>query len=329
MARILPLFVPHAGCPCQCVFCNQRAIAREKPLTGPQAAALLQEGLDKFGGQTAQAAFYGGSFTAIPWENQKELLSVVQSFLQTGAIESIRISTRPDAINEEILERLWSYGVRTIELGAQSMSDRVLALAKRGHTAAHTAGAAGQIRLKGFQLILQLMAGLPGDDRAGFVQSVKKVVALQPNGVRLYPVAVLPETELAEQYAAGNYTPLTPEQAADWCADALEQLIPAGIPVIRLGLNPTEELGRQVIAGAYHPALGELCYGEWFYRQMCKLLREREEISDSVTFAVHPSDISKAVGQNRRNIRRLQEVFSLKQVKIRPGKLERNQIEIV
>ncbi len=323
MARILPIFVPHAGCPCQCVFCNQRAIAAQRPLSPQEMTRQLAENLAKIPGQTAQAAFYGGSFTAIPWQEQKALLEAVQPFLKAGKIESIRLSTRPDAIDEEILERLRLYGVKTIELGAQSMSDEVLEKAKRGHKAADTIRAAKWIHEAGFSLVLQLMVGLPGDSREGCLRSVWQAAALKPDGVRLYPVAVLPDTELAQLYEQGCYQPLTVEQAADWCADGLEVLLPAGIPVIRLGLNPTEELGEQVMAGAYHPALGELCYGEWFYRRMKRLLDGKK---GNVTFLVHPADLSKAIGQKRRNLLRLQKEFFPGQVQIQAGDVEKYQI---
>lgn len=324
MARILPIFIPHLGCPCQCVFCNQRTIAAERPATPETVESQIREDLARIGGQTAQVAFYGGSFTAIPDKEQEALLQAVQPFLKKGAISSIRLSTRPDAIDHKVLTRLRWYGVDTIELGAQSMSDEVLVLSKRGHKAEDTVCASRMIKESGFHLILQLMIGLPGDTREQCRDSAQKAAELNPDGVRLYPVAVLPGTELCRQYREGAYSPLGIEEAAEWCADLLDIFILAGIPIIRLGLNPTEELDRKIIAGAYHPALGELCYGEWFYRRMRRMVTGQDK---TVLFFVHPSDISKAIGQKRRNLLRLQAEFPHCTFQVQAGHVPKNSLE--
>lgn len=307
MASIVPIFVPHAGCPCQCVFCNQRTIAGQKQrMTPAQARGILQHAHAILpAGNIPQAAFYGGSFTAIPVEQQEELLAVTDEFFAAGKISSVRISTRPDAIDEEILSRMKRHHVTVIELGAQSMDDTVLQNARRGHTAVDTARAASLIRRAGISLILQTMAGLPGDTREIVRYTAQRIAALKPDGVRIYPVAVLPNTPLYDDWQAGRYQPLDVEAAAVWCADMLEIFEREHIPVIRVGLNPTEELDSTVAAGAYHPAMGELAYGELWYRRLCRHI----QMTGERTIAVAPRELSRAIGHKKRNLLRLREQF--------------------
>lgn len=307
MASIVPIFVPHAGCPCRCVFCNQRTIAgQHSRMTPEQARDILEQACAVLpAGSCPQAAFYGGSFTAIPEEEQEALLAVTDAFLRAGRISSVRLSTRPDAVDETILARLGAHGVTVIELGAQSMVDAVLRRAKRGHTAADTVRASGLIQRAGFSLILQTMAGLPGDTRETVRETARRTAALKPDGVRIYPVAVLPDTELYDDWRAGRYQPLDVDTAAVWCADMLEIFARAQIPVIRVGLNPTEELGSTVAAGAYHPAMGELAYGEVWYR----VLSRRLAAGEGHTLVVPQRALSRAIGQNKRNLLRLRARF--------------------
>jgi len=267
---VIPIFIPHLGCPNACVFCNQRAIAAPQVPTGVQVRQQIEEGLRW--AKQPQIAFYGGSFTAIDERLQREYLSAAYSFVENGQADSIRLSTRPDCIHSRGLSLLASYGVRTVELGAQSMDDAVLQASGRGHTAADTVRAVMLLRQHGFEVILQLMVGLPGADRACENASARAMAALRPDAVRIYPVCVLPDTQLAEMYRAGTYTPLTVEGAAELCADVLEVFEAAGIPAVRIGLNPTEELGSSVLAGAYHPAMGELVRSRVLRRQACVLL---------------------------------------------------------
>ncbi|MCD8355228.1 MAG: radical SAM protein [Clostridia bacterium] len=315
MASIVPIFVPHAGCPCRCVFCNQRTIAGQAEcMTADKAKGILEQALTVLpAGSKPQAAFYGGSFTAIPVEEQEALLAVTDAYRKQGKLSSVRLSTRPDAIDMEVLARMKAHGVTVIELGAQSMDDSVLKQAKRGHTSADTEQASRWIQQAGISLILQTMAGLPGDTRETVRQTAQKIAALHPDGVRIYPVAVLPETELYDLWKSGGYQPLDVETAAVWCADMLEIFQREQIPVIRLGLNPTEELNSTVAAGAYHPAMGELAYSELWYR---KLKKQLENGTDEVIF-VPARELSRAIGHKRRNILRLQEEFPNRKIKIK------------
>lgn len=315
MACIIPIFVPHAGCPCRCVFCNQRTIAGQaEGMTAKKAQETIRQALHVLPeGSVPQVAFYGGSFTAIPVREQEALLAVTDSYIRQGKISSVRCSTRPDAIDAAALERLKQHGMTVIELGAQSMDNHVLCAAKRGHTAEDTVRAARLIHEAGISLVLQTMAGLPGDTRETVRTTAERIAALKPEGVRIYPVAVLPETELFDLWKAGEYIPLDVETAAVWCTDMLEVFQQNDIPVIRIGLNPTEELNSTVAAGAYHPALGELVWNEWWYR---RLHRQLEVQSDGVLY-VPPRELSRAIGQKRRNVLRLQKEFPAREIRIR------------
>lgn len=310
MASILPVFVPHAGCPCRCVFCNQRTIAGQtERMTPERARAELEAGL-RICQTPPQAAFYGGSFTAIPEAEQEALLAVTDALIAAGRLSGVRCSTRPDAIDPPTLERLRRHAVHTIELGAQSMDNAVLCASARGHTAEDTERAAKLVKDAGFELILQMMAGLPGDTRETVRETAERIAALKPDGVRIYPVAVLPDTPLAELWRRGEYTPLTLQTAAEWCADALEVFEREGIAVLRVGLNPTEELGSAVLAGAYHPAMGELAYGELYFWRMRRAMLEGADGQ----FAFPRREMSRAVGQKKKNLTRLREEFGARVV---------------
>jgi len=313
--RIIPIFVPHLGCPNQCVFCDQKRISGS---LFPACGDTVREALDKLTGEGYELAFYGGSFTAIEPQRQEELLSAVQPYRASGLIASIRVSTRPDAIDADVLRRLRRYGVETIELGAQSMTEEVLRRSGRGHTAAATKRAAALIREAGFTLILQLMTGLPGESRQSALISAQRLAALGPDGVRIYPTVILRGTALEELWRRGEYEEHTVEEAVDCCADILPIFDRAGIPVIRLGLNPTEELsGGAVVGGAYHPALGELVKSRIWLRRMRAALSGVGEMVD-ITIYVPPSALSQAIGQKRGNILTLREEYKLSSLKISP-----------
>lgn len=328
---IIPVFVPHLGCPNDCVFCNQRRISGQQESADAQtvrdaierAAALLPKGAKR------QLAFYGGSFTAIPTAQQEALLGAAKEYLERGDIDAIRLSTRPDAIDGEILARLRRFGVETIELGAQSMCDEVLILSGRGHTAQDVEDAARLIKQKGFRLILQMMTGLPGDTPERSVETAEKLIALRPDGVRIYPTVIVRDTALYDLWQSGLYKEHTVEDAVDYCARLVPLFERAGIPIIRLGLNPTEELsGGAAAGGAYHPALGELVRSRIMLERMRELLRGAPEGGRAV-FKVGRGKTSQAVGQHRRNIEALCAEFKLKGIKITEGAEKNEDIELI
>ena len=314
--HIISIFIPHAGCENTCVFCNQ------KKITGTDDSntfEIIKAAAESFSdpGKPVQIAFYGGSFTAIPLERQKTLLAAVQPFLAEDRSRSVRISTRPDYISDEIVERLKSFGVRTIELGAQSMCDDVLLQSKRGHTAADVEAASGVIKKAGVSLVLQMMTGLPGDTFEKSLYTARRFITLQPDGVRIYPTVVVKETELFQMWQDGCYKEHTVEEAVVLCAEICALFGEADIPVIRLGLNPTRELSEGgAAAGAYHPAFGALVYSKIYYDKTAELLKDIPSQSN-VTLTVGKGRTSLLVGQNRSNIKRLMSEFLLESVKIK------------
>lgn len=330
---VIPVFVPHLGCPNDCVFCNQRRISGStEPATAQdvdnaiqQAAALLPKGAKR------QLAFYGGSFTAIPVAEQTALLAAAKRHMDSGEIDALRLSTRPDAIDGEILKRLKYYGVETIELGAQSMCDEVLLLSGRGHTAADVENASRMIKAAGFRLILQMMTGLPGDSAARTEETARRIIALAPDGVRIYPTVIVRDTALYDLWRAGRYEEHTVERAVEYCAAIVPLFEAAGIPIIRMGLNPTEDLsGGAAAGGAYHPALGELVKS----RIMLNSAREKLRAADiapqsAVTLGVNAAKVSQMTGQHRCNIVALTREFSLASLKIRPAALDGADISVL
>lgn len=315
---IIPVFVPHLGCPNDCVFCNQRRISGSvAPATTEDVVSAIENALRLTPpGTRRQLAFYGGSFTAIPVAEQESLLGAAAPYLERGDIASLRLSTRPDAIDGAVLRRLRSYGVETIELGAQSMSERVLALSGRGHTAADVEDAARAVKGAGFRLILQMMTGLPGADDESDVESARRIAALGPDGVRIYPTVIVRDTALCDLWRAGRYKEHTVEDAVRVCARILPVFEQAGIPVIRLGLNPTEDLsGGDAVGGAYHPALGELVKSRIMRDRAEKILSGAKR-GEQAVLRVNPRLMSQLVGQHGANRAYLIERFGLSGLRI-------------
>lgn len=319
---IIPVFVPHLGCPNDCVFCNQRRISGSvTPATPQDVVEAIERAKTLTGPETRrQLAFYGGSFTAIPVSEQEALLDAAGPYLESGDIVSLRLSTRPDAIDAATLKRLKAYGVETIELGAQSMSERVLALSGRGHTAQDVEDASAQVKAAGFKLILQMMTGLPGADGESDVESARRIAALKPDGVRVYPTVIVRDTALFDIWKAGRYKEHTVEDAVRVCAKILPIFEEAHIPVIRLGLNPTEDLsGGDAVGGAYHPALGELVKSR-IMREKAEALLEGALPGSEAVLRVNPRLMSQLVGQHGANRAYLTERFALKRLRIVPDK---------
>lgn len=329
--NIIPVFVPHLGCPNNCVFCNQRKISgNSTTATAETVKYAVQDGMGKIPeNSNIQLAFYGGSFTAIPVGEQNELLDAALPFLHDGRISSLRLSTRPDAIDAQTLVRLKEHGVRTIELGAQSMCEEVLEASGRGHTTVQTEIAAGLIKEHGFELVLQMMTGLPEDTKERSIETARRIIALRPDGVRIYPTVIIENTPLCDMWREGCYKEHTVEEAVETCAAILPMFEEAEIPVIRLGLNPTEELsGGAALGGAYHPAFGELVKSRLLLDKARALLKGGT-YSDTVTLYVNKSDVSAMIGQKRSNIEVLCEEFSLKSIKVSPADVQKSSINII
>ena len=327
-ASIIPVFVPHWGCPHACVFCNQRSITgqRENATAEDVQQAIMTAAAFLPKGEKRQLAFYGGSFTAIPAKEQEALLEAAQSYLARGEISSIRLSTRPDAIDEETLARLRRFGVETVELGAQSMDEEVLRLAGRGHTAADVERASRLIREAGFSLVLQMMTGLPGDTPEKDLETARRLIACKPDGVRIYPTVIVRGTALHELWRAGKYREHTVEDAVEVCARLLPLFERAGIEVLRVGLNPTEELsGGEAAAGAYHPALGELVRSRIYCSRAEELLAGIAPGS-RVTLTVGKGKTSQMTGQHRQNLDYLKARFALREIRVRENPAANGEI---
>jgi histone acetyltransferase (RNA polymerase elongator complex component) len=262
---IVPIFIPNQGCPHRCVFCEQRKITSqfERSITGKYVEKIIGQAVnsDKFDVQRKpEIAFYGGTFTRLPFARMLELLRAAAHYLNKGLFYSIRVSTRPDAIDARCLDIMRGYGVRSVELGAQSMDNRVLSLTKRGHTAEDTTNSVQMLRDYGFHVGIQLMPGLPGDSEETFLSTIEKVIDLNPNMVRIYPALVIRGTELATWYKRGEYEPLGLDQAIRICVEGCKRLETNNIPVIRIGLmsSPSLVSKGEVLAGPWHPSFGHL-----------------------------------------------------------------------
>ena len=303
------LFVPHNGCPNQCSFCNQRAISGHRNQVEPsdvdKAVQIALKNPESKGGEIA---FFGGSFTAIERETMVSLLSVAYRYVENGSFKGIRISTRPDAVDEEICEILKTYGVTAVELGAQSLDDRVLMLNKRGHTADDIAKATKLLQKNGFETGLQMMTGLYGSTDEDSIETARKIIGLNPDTVRIYPTVVLENTELCELYRKGEYHPQGVEEAAELCAELLQMFEEAGIKVIRTGLHSGGDVEGEFVAGAYHPAFKEICESKIYLRKVTELIRENKIPGGKIEIRVSPKAVSQMTGQKKANIEALKKL---------------------
>jgi len=331
---IIPIFVMHGGCPNRCVFCNERIAAGDYPggITADTVRAICDRHLTVGGRRFDQIAFYGGNFTGMDREYQVELLEAAKGYADAGMVGSVRISTRPDYIDDERIALISRYPVSTVEIGAQSMRDEVLTASRRGHSADDVRRALRLLKNAGMETGAHLMAGLPGDTRQGFSYTVDEIIALRPDTVRIHPTIVFRDTPLAEAYRNGTYLPLTLGETVALCKDALLKFRKAGIPVIRLGLQPTDEMisGDTVVAGPFHPAFRSLVEGALFLDMAAELLRSRDASRRNVVFSVAPGDVSNLRGMRNRNIRILKESFNIPEIHVRENKRqERGSLRIV
>lgn len=310
---ILPIFIPHAGCPHQCVFCNQRAISGQKLAATSSACAQIARWRSWLRpSQQNEAAFYGGSFTGLPLALQRELLSLTDELLAEGFIGSVRLSTRPDYIDEERLALLAQHNVKLVELGVQSLDDAVLQAAGRGHTAAQVTQAMQLLQQRGFATGLQLMVGLPRQSFASVRHTVRQAVSLAPDIARIYPLLVIKDTPLAADFAAGRFAPLSLQAAVEQAAWAYKELVEAGINVIRIGLQADAELCApgNIIAGPFHPAMGELVKSRVLRDELTPRLAQLVHMGvGGIDILCPPKLESKLRGQKGCNLRYWQEHF--------------------
>ena len=305
----IALFVVHKGCPHMCSFCNQRSISgSQTDLTAEDVHSAAQTAIGSLSQSEAEGgeiAFFGGSFTMVERSYMLSLLEAAYEYIQKGIFKGIRISTRPDGISREICEILKKYGVTAVELGAQSLDDRVLALNDRGHTAEQVCDACALLKEYGFEIGLQMMTGLYGSEDADSIDTAEKIVALKPDTVRIYPTVVLKGTRLSELMRSGEFIPKGIPETVELCARLIPMFEDAGIKVIRVGLHSGGSVEDGFEGGAYHPALRELCEGRIYFNYA---LGELEKLGEgSYTLFVSPKEISKMTGQKKQNLIQLRE----------------------
>lgn len=321
---IIPIFLPHAGCPHQCVFCNQTAITGVKhDIVSSETVDLL---IDEFleykrpHRRPAQVAFYGGNFLGLKKDAIRRLLGYTMKSVVNGRVDSIRFSTRPDTIDRKHLEIISDYPVSTVEIGVQSMDDRVLAMAKRGHTAADTVKAVMLLKERGYTIGLQTMVGLPGDDETGSFYTAQRIAELVPDFVRIYPTIVLENSRLGMWYTQGKYNPWPLTRCVEHVKDLYLYYKKKAIPVIRMGLQASEDLekGATILSGPHHPAFGHMVHSEIFMDMAAEVMEKQSAFEDTVTIKVHPRSISKMRGLKNKNVDALKKRFHIKWLKIVP-----------
>ena len=319
------IFIPHLGCPHDCVFCNQRRISgTQTPPTPDEIDKIVAQALAVAGeDRDFEIAFFGGSFTAIERGYMIALLDSVQKY--RSRVSGIRVSTRPDAIDEDTLTILKEKGVTDIELGVQRMDDRVLTLCGRGHTARDTVNASKLIKSAGIVLGHQMMTGLLGDTDEGALYTAKEIIKMRPDTVRIYPTLVMRDTALERMYESGAYTPQTLEGAVSLCSELILMFEEAGINVIRVGLH-SDGIENGLVAGPFHPAFGELCESRIYRRLMLEAINRSGSFGGDVFVA--EKELSKAIGQHRENVLFLENETGAKVRIIGDGSLNKREIRI-
>ena len=333
---IIPIFVPHLGCPNDCIFCNQKSISGQKnEMTKEKAKEIIENYLKSIRKEKEnvkiEIAFFGGSFTAIREEKQEELLKVAYEYVKSKEVDSIRISTRPDAINKEILKRLKKYGVKTIELGVQSANNYILNRINRGHTFEDVKKASKMIRWYGFKLGHQMMVGLPESTRLDEINTAKQLIKLKPKMVRIYPTLVIKNTKLEKEYEEGKYKPLSVVQTVEVCKDLVRMFTDKKIDVIRIGLQTTDEISKpgsknsEVVAGPFHPALRQLVESAMWYDAIVGKIKKLNVKVKEVEVTVNPVDSNNVIGHKKENVLKLKDTYDVDLVlkqdeKVKQGK---------
>lgn len=332
---IVPIFLPHAGCPHQCVFCNQVSITGsiQKTINADQIKAQIHQFLEYKNNRRkpVQISFYGGNFLGLKTGEIQSLLELATGFVNQGHADSIRFSTRPDTITPQRLDFISKYPVETIELGVQSMDDQVLALARRGHSAADTTRAVHRLKEHKFNIGLQMMVGLPGDTETLSFISAQKIAALQPDFVRVYPTIVVKNSLLARWYQDSAYVPLSLEEAVSRVTILYRYFTRHNIKIIRMGLQASADLadGSTVLAGPYHPAFGHMVFSKIFLDAACTAIKAANYARPSVAIFVNPRRVSTMRGLKNANVELIKSRFGFDRISIVPdNNIEENSVKI-
>ncbi|QEK12026.1 radical SAM protein [Crassaminicella thermophila] len=332
---IIPIFVPHKGCPFDCIFCNQKKITGNiKDILPEEVDLQIKEYVNTIKdveNKHVEIAFFGGSFTGIEKYKQEELLKIALKWKKRGVIKDIRISTRPDYINKFIMEFLQKFGVSIIELGVQSMDQNVLLKSGRGHTKEDVINAVKVMRQFDVKIGLQMMIGLPDDNPQKINKTVEEIIRLHPDFVRIYPTLVVKDTYLEKMYLEGQYEPLTLEEAVEISKNLLLKFLQCEIPVIRIGLQPTENilLGREVIAGPFHSSFRQLVESEIFKEMLDNLFLKFNIKDMPIELQVNDRYVSSLVGHKKENIDFVKNKYEIKKIRIiRNNRLDDGEIKI-
>lgn len=312
--RIIPIFVPHRGCPHDCIFCNQKKITGvSTDITSEDVRNIIEEYLTTIDKDASiEIAFFGGSFTAIDMNIQRNLLSVAKEYVDKNIVDDIRISTRPDCINDEILTMLKEYKVSIIELGVQSLDEKVLVDSVRGHSDEDVFKSSKLIKKYGIKLGLQMMVGLPSDTEEKCIKTAKKFIELKPDCVRVYPTLVVKETGLEKLLNEGEYNSFTLEESIDIVKKVLVLFYINNINVIRVGLQATEDIaiGKAVLAGPYHPAYRELVESKMYGDYIEYLIRKYDTKKD-VLVLVNKKNVSRILGNKKSNVKEIKGKYNI------------------
>jgi histone acetyltransferase (RNA polymerase elongator complex component) len=307
---IVPVFLPFQGCPHRCVYCDQETITAQAaiPLHPSKVATLIEQAMrsPRFNSsEKPEVAFYGGTFTRLPKARMRKLLEAVAPYLKGGAFHSVRLSTRPDGLDDQIVSLLSRSGVETVELGAQSMDDEVLNLSQRGHSAVDTVRSVRLLQARGVRVGIQLMPGLPGDSEEKFLATVDRVIELKPDVVRLYPTVVIRGTTLAHWHDRGIYSAWCLEKAVRVCSESVIRFESSAIPVIRIGLmgSPSLREPRQVVAGPWHDAFGHMVRSSVYHRRIETSLSRSVGGAARIRLRVHPKEVPLMRGFKNKGIR--------------------------
>lgn len=326
---IIPIFIPHAGCPHQCVFCNQKTISGQRTAAVEGAKEQIKKWLEWVKPSVEnEAAFYGGSFTGLDIALQKELLALTDQLRSQNIIGSVRLSTRPDYIDAERLALLREHGVQLVELGVQSLDDEVLVAAERGHTAKQVAEAVALLKEYGLKVGVQLMVGMPKQGFASIKETVEQVLQLQPDVARIYPLLVIQGTPLAKSYERGEFVPLTLEEAVRQSAYVYKKLSAAGVKIIRVGLQADDELCAEgnILAGPFHPSMGELVQSYLLREELTPQILQAARDGEGVIIFCPRKLESKLRGLRNSNVIYWRELVVPKEVTVR--NTDTNEIKV-
>jgi len=332
--KIISIFIPFLGCPFHCIYCNQPKITgqKEEIIDAEYVDSLINNSLKTMPSNSRkEIAFYGGTFTGLPLTYQKELLWIAKKYKDKGDIHAIRISTRPDFIDNLILTNLKVMGVDTIELGVQSMSDEVLKESLRGYTSEDVVKSVSLIKQYSFKLGLQIMFGLPKDNVERMNYTIDKIIDLKPDFVRLYPTLVIRNTKLEELFLKGEYKPLTLKEAIDICKVAMVKFIKNGIKVIRIGLQASDNIntGKDIVAGPFHPSFGEMVESSLIFDMLSQTMKAYNINDQKVIIKSNPRMFSAVIGNKRRNILKLKELYNIDISLKGQDELDKEQLVII